>query len=424
MAGALATGGRCEGLGRGNETMVSMEPTSVRRRIAVRLAVEDCMADAVSAEAVIARLALHLHPGIGAVELAEIVAEIDPVDTRDRERLQQIAGLLRRGSEVFATLQKTGSAVRHERDDDETDADVVTRLASGFDAAAAISRVASVQLASLGDEERLAATTDEIVAWLTAQDFTGAGRSILDIGCGIGRFERALSASCERVVGVDISSRMISIAREQCAALGNVELRRTSGLDLAEFGDASFDCVLAVDSFPYLVLAGVAERHFGEIARVLKRPGRLALLNYSYRESLFLDRSDIRHLAQRHGLQVVIDGEKAFRLWDGDAFLLAGVTEHYQPMPVRASNTATLKSGANSKEDSMASGSKKHIGRGSHGKGAGAGAMTELAKDKIEENAVLSNRDKKQHSEERGLDGNQIKSDQYQDHAANRLPKD
>ncbi|WP_246670985.1 MULTISPECIES: hypothetical protein [unclassified Mesorhizobium] len=72
----------------------------------------------------------------------------------------------------------------------------------------------------------------------------------------------------------------------------------------------------------------------------------------------------------------------------------------------------------------MASGSKKHIGRGSHGKGAGAGAMTELAKDKIEENAVLSNRDKKQHSEERGLDGNQIKSDQYQDHAANRLLKD
>ncbi|MBZ9811362.1 hypothetical protein LB542_00605 [Mesorhizobium sp. BR1-1-9] len=72
----------------------------------------------------------------------------------------------------------------------------------------------------------------------------------------------------------------------------------------------------------------------------------------------------------------------------------------------------------------MASGSKKHVGSGSHDKGADSGAMTELAKDKIEENAVLSNRDKKQHSEERGLDGNQIKSDQYQDHAANRLPKD
>jgi hypothetical protein len=37
---------------------------------------------------------------------------------------------------------------------------------------------------------------------------------------------------------------------------------------------------------------------------------------------------------------------------------------------------------------------------------------------------VLSNRDKKQHTKERGLDSNRIKSDQYQDNAANRLPKD
>ncbi|ESY63940.1 MULTISPECIES: hypothetical protein [Mesorhizobium] len=72
----------------------------------------------------------------------------------------------------------------------------------------------------------------------------------------------------------------------------------------------------------------------------------------------------------------------------------------------------------------MASDGKKHFGRGSQGKGTGAGAMTNLPKDKIEENAFLSNRDKKQHSEERGLDGNRIKSDQYQDHAANHLPKE
>ncbi|RUY64406.1 class I SAM-dependent methyltransferase, partial [Mesorhizobium sp. M7A.F.Ca.CA.001.05.1.1] len=85
----------------------------------------------------------------------------------------------------------------------------------------------------------------------------------------------------------------------------------------------SFDCVLAVDSFPYLVLAGMAERHFEEIARVLKRPGWLALLNYSYRGSLFSDRDDIGRLAQAHQLRVLIDGEKPFRSWDGNAFLLA-----------------------------------------------------------------------------------------------------
>ena len=70
----------------------------------------------------------------------------------------------------------------------------------------------------------------------------------------------------------------------------------------------------------------------------------------------------------------------------------------------------------------MANADKKHIGKGSQGKGSGSGAMTELDKDAVGENEVLSNRDKKQHSQERGQDGNAIKSEQGQDHAANRRP--
>ncbi|MET3582076.1 hypothetical protein ABID19_005134 [Mesorhizobium robiniae] len=69
----------------------------------------------------------------------------------------------------------------------------------------------------------------------------------------------------------------------------------------------------------------------------------------------------------------------------------------------------------------MAKGSKKHIGAGSQGKGSGTGAMTTTPKDKIGENQVLSNRDKAQHTKERGLDSKQIATDQRQDHAANRL---
>lgn len=67
---------------------------------------------------------------------------------------------------------------------------------------------------------------------------------------------------------------------------------------------------------------------------------------------------------------------------------------------------------------------KKHMGRGAHGKGAGTGALTDIPKDKLEENMVLSNRDKSQHSQERGQDSKQIQTEQYQDHAGNRLPED
>ena len=75
-----------------------------------------------------------------------------------------------------------------------------------------------------------------------------------------------------------------------------------------------------------------------------------------------------------------------------------------------------------SKETAMPGGhgSKTHFGSGTHGKGAGTGAMTDLPKEKVGENEVLSNRDKAQHSDARGMDGKGIQTDQYQDHAANR----
>lgn len=70
----------------------------------------------------------------------------------------------------------------------------------------------------------------------------------------------------------------------------------------------------------------------------------------------------------------------------------------------------------------MARADKKHFGKGAQGKGTGAGAMTEADKDTVGENQVLSNRDKKQHSKERGQDGNAIKTDQRQGHSANQIP--
>ena len=72
----------------------------------------------------------------------------------------------------------------------------------------------------------------------------------------------------------------------------------------------------------------------------------------------------------------------------------------------------------------MAHASRKHFGPGSRGKGDGTGAMTDLNPEDIPENIVLSNRDKAQHSDERGLDSKAVLTDQLVDHAANRTPDD
>ena len=72
----------------------------------------------------------------------------------------------------------------------------------------------------------------------------------------------------------------------------------------------------------------------------------------------------------------------------------------------------------------MPNGGKTHIGSGARGKGAGTGALTDIPKDKVGDNMILSNRDKAQHSDIRGMDGKFIQTEQYQDHSANRLLDD
>jgi hypothetical protein len=69
----------------------------------------------------------------------------------------------------------------------------------------------------------------------------------------------------------------------------------------------------------------------------------------------------------------------------------------------------------------MANASSKHIGAGAQGKSSGTGAMTDIDKDIIPENMVLSNRDKAQHSRERGLDSKTVQTEQFHDHEANHL---
>ena len=68
----------------------------------------------------------------------------------------------------------------------------------------------------------------------------------------------------------------------------------------------------------------------------------------------------------------------------------------------------------------MANASKKNMGSGAQGKGAGVGAMTELPEGILGENMVLSNHDKARHSDERGLDSRAVQTEQYHDHAGNR----
>ena len=193
-----------------------------------------------------------------------------------------------------------------------------------FDRFVRDSAEASVALYSFGSRQLLDAATREVFALLQRLDVLGPERHVLEIGCGIGRFQQALAGRVATITGIDIAPGMIETAKKRCAGLANVRLIETSGRDLSVFPAASFDTLLAIDAMPYVYRAGAAlvATHFAEAARVLRAGGDFVILNLSYRGDLELDRQDARRLAEAAGLHILRNGTADLRLWDGTTFHL------------------------------------------------------------------------------------------------------
>ncbi|MGQ0537108.1 MAG: ubiquinone/menaquinone biosynthesis methyltransferase [Methanobacteriota archaeon] len=102
------------------------------------------------------------------------------------------------------------------------------------------------------------------------------GERILDVGCGTGRLAGAVLAREPRasVVGVDLSSRMIHVARQEARGKRPAAFVAGDALRLP-FPDARFDA--AINGF---VLRNVPDpgRFFSEMRRVLRPGGRLVSL--------------------------------------------------------------------------------------------------------------------------------------------------
>ena len=198
----------------------------------------------------------------------------------------------------------------------------IARIASFFDRAVATSPEASVALYSLGDPAILAAATAEIVEWLEMSDLLAPEADVLDLGCGIGRVATALAPRCRTVLGLDVSRGMVAEARRRCADLPNLQFEVTAGRNLAFLHALSFDLILAIDSFPYLVQAGpeIVAAHLADATRLLRPGGALVILNLSYENDEW-DEAHAAAWATEFGLELAHADRQPFRLWDGSAYV-------------------------------------------------------------------------------------------------------
>jgi ubiquinone/menaquinone biosynthesis C-methylase UbiE len=99
------------------------------------------------------------------------------------------------------------------------------------------------------------------------------GLSVLDLACGQGYLSRILARKGAIVVGVDLSEKMLEIARdsEDSEPLGVEYIQCNSG-DMREIMDSSMDCV--VSTFGFHDIKEI-ESTIAECSRVLKEGGKL-----------------------------------------------------------------------------------------------------------------------------------------------------
>jgi SAM-dependent methyltransferase len=307
-----------------------MAPDDLRPTDPLGAIIERYLAGAMSAPVALARLLIASGDAAAVREAVERVSRsaaashpdrMDPI----RDQLRALRTLL---PEIDAGCARIGQVLRQELERTPSPSlpdQVIGRNRQRFDRFVAECEEASVALYSLGSPALLAAASAELVQMLQQWGVARPGRTVLDLGCGIGRVATQLAPLVGDVWGIDISPGMIAAARRRCAAVPNVRFGVCDGVDLGMFGDGSVDVVLAVDTFPYVVEAGDASAtlHFREAHRVLRRGGDFVLINFSYRGDVAADRDDVQRLARAAGFEVLVCGTAPFELWDGVAFHLA-----------------------------------------------------------------------------------------------------
>lgn len=110
------------------------------------------------------------------------------------------------------------------------------------------------------------------------------GERILDVATGTGWTSRLAARRGAEVVGVDIASDLIAVAREKAMAEGLAIEYRTGDAEALPFGAGEFDAVVSTVG---VMFVSRPEAAAAELARVTRKGGRIALTTWAHDCSVF-----------------------------------------------------------------------------------------------------------------------------------------
>jgi ubiquinone/menaquinone biosynthesis C-methylase UbiE len=137
---------------------------------------------------------------------------------------------------------------------------------------------AKLHVIGVTEEAALQSTGEQTLRFL--QESVGIRKDdvVLEIGCGIGRVGKLVAPLCQKWIGCDVASNMLSLAGERLRDLPGIELKEISGYDLSGVGDASVDVVYCTVVFMHLETWD-RYNYVLEAFRVLRPKGRIYVDN-------------------------------------------------------------------------------------------------------------------------------------------------
>ena len=112
-------------------------------------------------------------------------------------------------------------------------------------------------------------------------------QTILDLGCGVGKFSRLLAEKSDRVIALDLSPKSIEIARHKSEQFNNIDYR-VADVSRWQFPIEHFDVIVSIATLHHLSLNELLPK----LQAALKPKGTLLILDLLEQQDIWDTLSD------------------------------------------------------------------------------------------------------------------------------------